>query len=127
MRKQIAYVKDLNPSTIWLNFNKYFALITLNCQWKSSRTVLVYKKGDPQDIDNYRAFCPLSVVYKLFTRVILNRIERTLDEGQPYEQARFRKGFTTIDHIYTVTRFTVVSGEYKMSHVHRLEEGLPQR
>ncbi|VDP00327.1 unnamed protein product [Heligmosomoides polygyrus] len=30
--------------------------------------------------------CLLSVVYMLFTRVILNRTSRMLDEGQPYEQ-----------------------------------------
>ena len=75
---------------------------------------MLYKKGDPQDIGNYRPICLLSVVYKLFTRVILNRIERTLDEGQPCEQAGFRKGFSTIDHIHTVTRLIEVSREYKM-------------
>ncbi|EYC02222.1 hypothetical protein Y032_0101g3374 [Ancylostoma ceylanicum] len=31
-------------------------------QWKASRTVLLYKKGDPQDIGNYRRICLLSVV-----------------------------------------------------------------
>ncbi|WKX96577.1 hypothetical protein Q1695_012759 [Nippostrongylus brasiliensis] len=52
-------------------------------------------------------------VYKLFTRVILNRIDRTLDEGQPCEQAGFRRGFSTIDHIHTVIRLIEVSREYK--------------
>ncbi|EYB97924.1 hypothetical protein Y032_0135g1892 [Ancylostoma ceylanicum] len=96
---------------------------------KTSRTVLLYKKGDPQDIGTYRPICLLSVVYKLFTRVILNRIERTLDEGQPWKQAGFRKGFSTIDSIHTVTRLTEVSREYKMplSHVHRFEESLRHR
>ncbi|EPB68400.1 hypothetical protein ANCCEY_12511 [Ancylostoma ceylanicum] len=56
----------------------------------------------------------LSVVYKLFTRVILNRIERTLEEGQPWEQAGFREGFSTIDHIQTVIKLTELSREYKM-------------
>ncbi|EYC25257.1 hypothetical protein Y032_0012g1787 [Ancylostoma ceylanicum] len=36
------------------------------------------------------------------------------DEGQPCEQAGFRKGFSTIDHIHTVTRLIEVSREYKM-------------
>ncbi|EYC36556.1 hypothetical protein Y032_0883g2842 [Ancylostoma ceylanicum] len=83
-------------------------------QWKTSTTVLLYKKGDPQDIGNYRPICLLSVVYELFTRVVINRIERTLNEGQLCEQAGFRRGFSTIDHIHTVTRLIQVSREYKM-------------
>ncbi|KAK6749059.1 hypothetical protein RB195_001584 [Necator americanus] len=56
----------------------------------------------------------LSVIYKLFTRLILNRIEEVLDEGQPCEQAEFRKGFSTLDHIHTVSKLIEVSREYKM-------------
>ncbi|EPB76803.1 hypothetical protein ANCCEY_04085 [Ancylostoma ceylanicum] len=95
-------------------FTRYLSECKVPNQWKTSRTVLLYKKGDPQDIGNYRPICLLSVVYKLFTRVILNRIERTLDEGQPCKQAGFRKGSSTIDHIHTVTRLIEVSREYKM-------------
>ncbi|VDO29418.1 unnamed protein product [Heligmosomoides polygyrus] len=49
------------------------------------------------------------LVYKLFTGVILNRTSRTLDEGQTCEQAEFRKGFSTIDHIHTITKLIDVS------------------
>ncbi|KAK6735097.1 hypothetical protein RB195_018346 [Necator americanus] len=76
--------------------------------------MLLYKKGDPHDIGNYRPICLLSVIFKLFTRVILNRIEKILDERQPCEQAGFRKGFSTIDHIHTVSKLIKVSREYKM-------------
>ncbi|KAE9413541.1 hypothetical protein Angca_005151, partial [Angiostrongylus cantonensis] len=65
------------------------------------------------DIGNYRPICLLSVVYKHFTRVIPNKIDRTMDEGQTCEQAGFRKGFSTVDHIHTLTRLTEVSREYK--------------
>ncbi|VDP17415.1 unnamed protein product [Heligmosomoides polygyrus] len=83
-------------------------------QWKTSRTVLLYKKGDVHDIGNYRPICLLSVVYKLFTRVVPKWISRTLDEGQPCEQAGFRRGFSTIDHIHTITKLIEVSQEYKL-------------
>ncbi|WKX89937.1 hypothetical protein Q1695_009071 [Nippostrongylus brasiliensis] len=46
-------------------------------------------------------------------RVIGNRIDRTIDEGQPCEQAGFRRGFSTIDRIHTVIRLIEVSREYK--------------
>ncbi|KAE9412540.1 hypothetical protein Angca_007926, partial [Angiostrongylus cantonensis] len=73
----------------------------------------LFKKGDLHDIGKYRPICLLSVVYKLFTRAILNRIDRTLDEGQPCVQAGFRKGFSTMDHINTLTKLIEVSREYK--------------
>ncbi|KAK6743518.1 hypothetical protein RB195_010656 [Necator americanus] len=83
-------------------------------QWKISKTVFLYKKGDSHDIGNYRPIYLLSVIYRLFTRVILNKIEKVLDEGQPCEQAGFRKGFSTIDHIHTVSKLIEVSREYRM-------------
>ncbi|KAK6764947.1 hypothetical protein RB195_025040 [Necator americanus] len=83
-------------------------------QWRTTKTVLLYQKGDRHDIGNYRPICLLSVIYKLFTRVILNRIEKVLDEGQPCEQAGIRKGFSTIDNIHTVLKLIEVSREYKM-------------
>ncbi|KAK6763290.1 hypothetical protein RB195_023845 [Necator americanus] len=104
----------LHINTLARVYTSYLSECKVLEQWKTSRTVLFYKNGDPQDISSYRPICLLSVIYKLFTRVILNRIERTLDEGQPCEHAGFRKGFTTIDHIHTVSKLTEVSREYKM-------------
>ncbi|KAK6761096.1 hypothetical protein RB195_022239 [Necator americanus] len=111
------HLKSLSPvliNTLARLFTRYLAECKVPKQWKTSKIVLLYKKGDPHDIGNYRPICLLSVIYKLFTRVILNRIENVLDEGQPCEQEGFRKGFSTIDHIHTVSKLIEVSREYKM-------------
>ncbi|KAK6763264.1 hypothetical protein RB195_023828 [Necator americanus] len=111
------HLKSLPPvliNTLARLFTRYLSECKVPKQWKTSKTVLLYKKGDPHDIGNYRPICLLSVIYKLFTRVILNRIEKVLDEGQPCEQAGFRKGFSTIDHIHIVSKLIEVSREYKM-------------
>ncbi|KAK6752241.1 hypothetical protein RB195_003578 [Necator americanus] len=86
-------------------------------QWKTSRTVLIYKKGDREDLRNYRPLCLPSVLYKVFTKIILTRISRTLDEAQPQEQAGFRQGFSCLDHIQTVSRVTEVCREYRLPFV----------
>ncbi|KAK6755335.1 hypothetical protein RB195_013983 [Necator americanus] len=83
-------------------------------QWKTSRTVLIHKKGDREDLRNYPPICLLSMLYKVFTKIILTRISRTLDEAQPQEQAGFRKGFSCLDHIQTVSRVIEVCREYRL-------------
>ncbi|KAK6749858.1 hypothetical protein RB195_002083 [Necator americanus] len=83
-------------------------------QWKTSRTVLIHKKGDREDLRNYRPICLLSVLYKVFTKIILIHISRTLDEAQPQEQAGFRQGFSCLDHIQTVSRIIEVCREYPL-------------
>ncbi|KAK6758528.1 hypothetical protein RB195_016012 [Necator americanus] len=83
-------------------------------QWKTSRTVLIHKKGDRGDLRNYRPICLMSVLYKVFTKIILTRISRTLDEAQPQEQVGFRQGFSCLDHIQTVSRVIEVCREYRL-------------
>ncbi|KAK6734183.1 hypothetical protein RB195_017764 [Necator americanus] len=84
------HLKSLPPvliDTLARLFTRYLSECKVPKQWKTSKTVLLYKKGDPHDIGNYRPTCLLSVIYKLITGVILNRIEKVLDEGQPCELA----------------------------------------
>ncbi|KAK6764316.1 hypothetical protein RB195_024584 [Necator americanus] len=82
------HLKSLQPvliNTLARLFTRYLSECKVPKQWKTSKTVLLYKKRDPHEIGNYRPICLLCVIYKLFTRVILNRIEKVLDEGQPCE------------------------------------------
>ena len=44
----------------------------------------------------------------------MNRLTRRLDEFQPVEQAGFRKGFGTIDHIHTVRQIIQKIEEYNL-------------
>ncbi|XP_069980052.1 uncharacterized protein [Penaeus vannamei] len=46
----------------------------------------------------------ISVTYKLFTKVITARISDSVDSNKPREQAGFRSGFSTADHIHTLTQ-----------------------
>ncbi|KAE9418551.1 hypothetical protein Angca_007522, partial [Angiostrongylus cantonensis] len=110
-------LKNLPPvlvNTLAPLFTHYQSERNVPTQWKTSNAVLLFKKGDLHDIGNCRPICLLFVVYKLFTRVILNRIDRTLDERQPCEQSGFRKGFSTMNHIHTLTRLTEVSRKHKI-------------
>ena len=64
-------------------FSKYMRELHIPRQWKESKTILLFKKGDKELLKNYRPICVLSALYKTFTKIILNRLTRELDEQQP--------------------------------------------
>ncbi|KAK6729267.1 hypothetical protein RB195_006362 [Necator americanus] len=51
---------------------------------------------------------------KVFTKVILTCISRTLDEAQPQEQAGFDQGFSCLDHIQTMSRVIEVCRGHRL-------------
>lgn len=95
-------------------FSSYIKTGSIPQQWKTSKTVLLYKKGDKEMIKNYRPICLLSIPYKVFTKVLMNRMERILDQEQPREQAGFRSGFSTLDHIHTVRQLIEKCREFQL-------------
>ena len=84
-----------------------------NC-WKEAKIIILYKKGDPKDIKNYRPISLLSHSYKIFTRLLQKRLERILDENQPREQAGFRKHFSTTDHLQALNQTIEKCNEYNL-------------
>ena len=71
-------------------------------------------QGDPKDIKNYRPIGLLSHSYKIFTRLLQTRIERTLDEKQSREQAGFRTAYSTTDHLQALNQIIEKSNEYNL-------------
>jgi hypothetical protein len=53
-------------------------------------------------------------MYKLFTRVLQKRMEKVLDSNQPREQAGFRKGFSTTDHLQTINQIIEKCNEFNI-------------
>ncbi|KIH50536.1 hypothetical protein ANCDUO_19385, partial [Ancylostoma duodenale] len=68
------------------HFNSYLEAGNIPNQWKCSKTILIFKKGDKEDAGNGRPIALLSIPYRLFTKIMLNRLEATLDAYQPIEQ-----------------------------------------
>ena len=95
-------------------FNNILKTKQIPDSWHEAKIVILFKKGDPKDIKNYRPISLLSHSYKIFTRLLQTRTERTLDENQPREQAGFRKGYSTTDHLQALNQIIEKSNEYNL-------------
>ena len=82
--------------------------------WKNALVVLIHKKGNTSDFKNYRPISLLPIMYKVFSNILLQRMIRTLDFHQPCEQARFRAGYSMIDHLQVVNQLQEKANEYNM-------------
>ena len=82
--------------------------------WTNASVIIIYKKGDTAEINNYSQITLLPITYKVFSRVILRRMLRTLDQHQPREQAGFRSGFSTIDHIQVIMQLQEKTDTYNI-------------
>ena len=70
-------------------------------EWKKVKIKVIHKKGDVEDVSNYRPICSLPAMHKLFSTILYGRLYPMLDQNQAEDQAGFRKTYQTTDHLAT--------------------------
>ena len=73
-------------------------------QWTTSLIVPLPKKGDLQQMTNYRGISLMSIAAKVYNKVLLNRIKKPIDKILRKNQARFRTGRSCIQQINILRR-----------------------
>ena len=98
----IKYLDSENVSFLTKLFN--FCLDQGEYPWNISVITPLHKKGSKDDPDNYRAIAVSSVIGKLFSTILLNRLIsfRQINCPDPPNQLGFTKGAQTYDHILTM-------------------------
>ena len=73
-------------------------------EWSKSIIVLIHKKGDANIPDNYRGIALTSVLSKVYTHIFNKRLTGWEEQQEKIleQQAGFRAGYSTIDHIFTL-------------------------
>ena len=49
-------------------------------EWNKVKIKVIYKKGDVEDVSNYRPICSLFALYKLFSTILYGRLYPMLDQ-----------------------------------------------
>ena len=101
------WVKDLNQE----NRNKLLELI--NAWWEAeqltdemleAKVASLYKKGDPDNLENYRPISLLNSFYKVIAMILKGRIEAALEDRLMKTQYGFRKRRSTTHAMYVARR-----------------------
>ena len=95
--------------------------------WKQTRLKVLFKKGDPRNVENYRPISVLPILYKLFSKVICAKIRVILDRAQSVDQGGFRSGFACDDHLFALTLLSEKCSEFRLplwTIYSRLQEGI---
>ena len=85
-------------------FNTIFDSGTFPSTWAKSIIIPIFKKGDPNIPDNYRGIALTSILSKVYIFILNDRLTKWSKKEQVIveEQAGFRSGYSTIDHIFTL-------------------------
>ena len=83
--------------------------------WKDANIVPIFKKGNKKECGNYRGISLLSIAGKIVTRIILNRIEKTICPLiLPETQCGFRRNRSTIDMVFSLRQIQEKCTEQNM-------------
>ena len=102
------FIKN-SPDEFYTVMEKYFNLIIntghVPSEWCIGLIQTIFKnKGSVHDVDNYRGITLLSCMGKVFTVLIINRLNQYLEDNDTIgqEQAGLKQEFSTLDHIFTL-------------------------
>ena len=83
--------------------------------WRHSVITVLLKSGDAMLPQNYRPICIIPLLYKLFSKLLYNRLYPILDKAQCADQAGFRHNFSTTDHMFVCTMIFEKSEEFQLN------------
>ena len=103
----VEQLNNLGPKTHkWLlaMLNNYFTQNKIPIIWKKSKIIAIKSGNDSATPKSYQPICLLCHTYKLYERLILNRIAPTIEEHLIKEQAGFRPGKPCTNQLLNLTQ-----------------------
>ena len=100
----LKHSEDITVPLLTRLFNELYDKSYYPVEWCKAVIVPILKNGDDSNPDNYRGISLLSIISKTFTSILNKRLYSWCEEHNKisFEQAAFRKTFSTTDHIFTL-------------------------
>nr|XP_018896775.1 PREDICTED: uncharacterized protein LOC109030332 [Bemisia tabaci] len=73
-------------------------------EWKEFWITATHKKGKKDDLDNYRGLSVTGTISKIYGKILKAKIEEEWIHHEAEEQAGFRAGRSTVDHLFCITQ-----------------------
>ena len=116
LKKNKAYAGDLLLNEYFIEscdilashlvdiFNGIFNSGHFPDNWSEAIMVPIYKKNDPDDVNNYRGISLVSCLSKIFTGILNKRLNNWVDNNNIVSDAQFgfRRGRSTVDAIFVL-------------------------
>ena len=71
-------------------------------EWKNSIVIPLYKKGDKQKVGNYRGISLFNACYKLYSKILNEKLKARTEKYPLACQNEFRKGRARMDPLFSM-------------------------
>jgi hypothetical protein len=93
---------DPTGKVLAIIFNLCLAMARVPKNWKNATTILLYKKGDENDIANWRPIGITNTIYRLYTSLLSRRLTPFLSSLLSPEQKGFAPVEGCAEHVYVL-------------------------
>ena len=86
-------------------FNRMYEDACVPSSFSKAVIFAIFKKGDANSAENYRGISILNTIRKIFSSILYERLTKWVEDNSLLNmfQAGFRAGFSTMDHIFSLS------------------------
>jgi hypothetical protein len=88
--------------------------------WTEDVLCPVHKEGDKLDCKNYQGICLLNVTYKVFAKILYDRLLPHANAVVQHYQAGFQLGKSTTDQLFALRQILEKCNAFNITTHHRL-------
>eukprot|EP00973_Karenia_brevis_P062155 8644362-Karenia_brevis.AAC.1 len=112
--EMIQFGSTLLHESILNEFNKALHSGDFEDSWHTTLFIMLPKTGNLEEVGNWRPIAVLPILYKVFSKMLFNRIYNILDPHQSHDQVGFRKGAWLEDALSVFESVSNLATEFNM-------------